>query len=292
MAAISPGRAPETVYAASRLPSVDGLRGLLACVVLVWHAVEPLGLVGFGRLADLSVSGFFALSGYVLARSWGAPYGHFLLRRWVRLWPTYVVCLSGAYAVAGVGPTWSLCFWWPIVSPAVDPPIWSLCVEAWAMLFMPVIVALARGPRTLFFCAFALSSLALGFHWKLGVAAFFLAGAFFAPRSLRLDWLDSPVPQALGRISYSLYLCHWPLMSGARVAIGIWGPLLAVPLTFPLAWVLWRCVEAPSIRFSRRIGSGWAGKRSAGQRAPAAGARRHSATMAASCASSGPAPGA
>jgi peptidoglycan/LPS O-acetylase OafA/YrhL len=237
----------------ARLPAVDGLRGLLALVVVLWHATEPLQGNALLVPANLAVCGFFVLSGYVLTRGWDASLPEFLVRRFVRLWPAYAVCLTLAFAVAGAWPQWTLYAWWPVVSPAVDPPIWSLCVEAVAMPFMPLFVLAGRGRPVLVAAALAAGAMALGAHWRVGYATFFVAGAFLSRWAFRNRWLESPIPQALGQISYSLYLSHWILMSAARSIFGPWGALMSVPLAFPLAWALWRAVEAPSIEASRAL---------------------------------------
>ena len=58
----------------------------------------------------------------------------------------------------------------------------------------------------------------------------------------------------LGRVSYSLYLSHWLVLVTCVLVFGpVWGPILTVPLAFPAAWVLWACVEQPSIGWSRRL---------------------------------------
>ena len=55
----------------------------------------------------------------------------------------------------------------------------------------------------------------------------------------------------IGRISYSLYLVHWPLLMVPQTIIGWQQPLTIVQslslaaLSFPLAWLLWRYVEEP-----------------------------------------------
>lgn len=55
----------------------------------------------------------------------------------------------------------------------------------------------------------------------------------------------------VGRISYSLYLVHWPLLLVPQTIIGwqqpfsIFQSLALVLLAFPLAWLLWRYVEEP-----------------------------------------------
>ncbi|HEX4046581.1 MAG TPA: acyltransferase family protein, partial [Elusimicrobiota bacterium] len=53
----------------------------------------------------------------------------------------------------------------------------------------------------------------------------------------------------LGRISYPLYLWHWPLLCFARIVEGgTPGPAVravVAGLSFPLAWLTWRLVERP-----------------------------------------------
>jgi exopolysaccharide production protein ExoZ len=64
--------------------------------------------------------------------------------------------------------------------------------------------------------------------------------------------LDLPPIRFVGRISYSFYLLH---MIGLAVAIAV-APnssftqfLVAVLVTLPLAWISWRCIEIPFLRW-------------------------------------------
>ena len=82
------------VAGAARVAAVDGLRGLLAVVVLAWHVAAPFGLAWLLPAANLAVATFFVLSGYVLTRGWDGRYGVFLIRRFLRLWPVYAACAS------------------------------------------------------------------------------------------------------------------------------------------------------------------------------------------------------
>src|SRR5476651_918992 len=114
----------------SRVAAIDGLRGLLALVVLAWHALAPLGAMWLLISANLAVGMFFVLSGYVLTRGWDGRFGIFLMRRFVRLWPVYALCLGAGYLIAGVHPVWSEFLWYPLIDayakPLIDPPAWSL----------------------------------------------------------------------------------------------------------------------------------------------------------------------
>lgn len=55
---------------------------------------------------------------------------------------------------------------------------------------------------------------------------------------------------AIGLISYSLYLWHWPILAFMRLAhdntsLPLWLALWAIALSFVLAWLSWRFVEKP-----------------------------------------------
>ena len=150
--AMTPPAGTEQVANASRVAAIDGLRGLLALVVLAWHVSGPLGVAWLLIPADIAVAVFFVLSGYVLTRGWDARFGVFLARRFVRLWPVYALCLGVGYLIAGIHPVWSEFLWYPIIGanakPSIDPPIWSLFLEAWTMPFMPFIVWAGSGAIT------------------------------------------------------------------------------------------------------------------------------------------------
>lgn len=90
-----------------------------------------------------------------------------------------------------------------------------------------------------------------------GVVALLLAAAFWRP-AVRL--LDSRVFQWLGRISFSLYLVHEPIVTASRlllvqvdaptwVSIGV-----ALPLALVVAALFARFVEQPFHRLARRVG--------------------------------------
>ena len=79
---------------------MDGLRGLLAMVVLRWHLTERMGLLWLGVASQAAVCSFFVLSGYVLPRSWDGKFGLFLASRFLRLWPVYALSLAAGYAIA------------------------------------------------------------------------------------------------------------------------------------------------------------------------------------------------
>jgi peptidoglycan/LPS O-acetylase OafA/YrhL len=254
----TPG-SPERARPA-RVPALDGLRGVLAVVVLGWHVATPFGLGWMLFLANLATAMFFLMTGYVLTRSWNGRYGAFLLRRFVRLWPVYAACLAVGYVIAGVRPVWSEFFWYPFmdpnVPPFIDPPVWSLFIEAWAMPLMPLVVWAGTGPTMRLILAMAALILAGLAEPRLLFGVLFLGGAFLAGVDWRNRLLESALPQWLGKVSYSLYLSHCLVLTVAISAFGRWGGVAAIPAAFGVAWIVWRLLEDPSARLSQRIGRG------------------------------------
>jgi peptidoglycan/LPS O-acetylase OafA/YrhL len=241
-----------------RVAAVDGLRGLLAVVVVLWHACAPVGAPWLLEAADLAVGMFFVLSGYALTRGWSGHFSAFLVRRIIRLWPVYALCLGVGYMVAGVHPVWSEFLWYPIISvdakPAIDPPVWSLFLEVYMMPFMPVVLWASNGSiLKALLCMSVLMMVGL-LAPQISIGALFIGGAFFARTTYRSRFLQSAAPQWLGRISYSLYLSNWIVLTVAKRALGPWGGIAALPAVFAIAYLVWRLVERPSITASRRIG--------------------------------------
>ncbi|WP_411733507.1 acyltransferase family protein [Paeniglutamicibacter sp.] len=78
-------------------------------------------------------------------------------------------------------------------------------------------------------------------------------GRFSSDRVLGLRLL-----QFVGKISYSLYLVHWPMqaiplaMAGPHEPLSLSVRLMLGLISFPLAWLLYRWVEMPAIRFRAR----------------------------------------
>jgi peptidoglycan/LPS O-acetylase OafA/YrhL len=108
-----------------RIRALDGLRGIAAVMVLLHHALlmlpdfanwewfgaaqpasgviewlllrTPLALIWSGQARAII---FFALSGFVLSLPWldgrAAPYGSFLLNRFCRIYPPYLIAMTAA----------------------------------------------------------------------------------------------------------------------------------------------------------------------------------------------------
>ena len=229
------------------------------------HTLTVLGSPALGVAADIAVAVFFLLSGLVLTRAWDGRFGRFLVRRFVRLWPVFALCLAAAGLLAGRVPAWAEFVWIPYPRYDADtlcPPMWSLFIEAWAALAMPLIAWSGRGgaARTLACMAGCIAVAVVWHPASLALRAFvsyavcFVAGAGLSRTGLRSALLEAPVPQWLGRVSYSLYLTHWLVLHALTQAFGAAGALVGAVVSFPVGWVVWRFVELPSIRASRLVG--------------------------------------
>ena len=59
---------------------------------------------------------------------------------------------------------------------------------------------------------------------------------------------------SLGRASYPLYLCHWPVIAATIAVVGFDNRALAIAPVAVVTWGLYRWVEIPSIAASRAVG--------------------------------------
>lgn len=242
----------------TRVLALDGLRGCLATLIVIGHSFEHFhGDILFmpGLLAVLI---FFLISACVLTRSWDGRYLTFLMRRFIRLWPAYALCLTAAYIIADRSPLWSQFFWYPFF-PGGDPrlidgPMWSLILEAWMMPLMPLIVWAATGGLARAMLAALLAAAMIPFTQFALMPVIFIAGAYFHSTDFRNRWLETRPFQWLGKISYSLYLSHVLVIMVFVKAFGPLGSVISLPFSFLVAWALWFAVEQPSITLSRRAG--------------------------------------
>ncbi|MFJ8827564.1 acyltransferase family protein [Streptomyces sp. NPDC102467] len=155
----------------SRLPSLTGLRFLAALAVFAAHAFIPIPSLRlladdrtefrlfhwFDQAGGPAVSFFFVLSGFVLtwsARDKDTTTG-FWRRRFVKIYPTYVVAwvlammlFAGDSTSTGnaVANFFMVQVWVPeyYTNFSVDPPSWSLGVEAVFYLSFPLLLAAFR----------------------------------------------------------------------------------------------------------------------------------------------------
>lgn len=190
--------------------TLDGMRGVAALVVVLWHAKI---LSGFRPLSGyLAVDLFFVLSGFVIAHSYdhrferGMTWRQFVWIRLVRLYPLYFAGLSLAAAallgsvVIGAKTHWNLTtisatyvlslFYIP--TPAemssnhalfpLNPPAWSLLFEfivniAYAIFFRylrirTLILLSFFAAAGLVFTTLRYNSLNTGFFWEVALGGF------------------------------------------------------------------------------------------------------------------------
>ncbi len=201
-----------------KLPGLDGLRGLACLLVFGVHFGQITRLQGQWGPFDVArwlangntgVALFFALSGFLLglpywrAHAAGQPLpsaGRFWLRRAARVLPAYFACLAALVivnrhwresdAALDIGLHLLMVFNFREASTlSINPPFWTLAVEAQFYLLLPLLFALLwRGQRKM-----------------LTVAMLALATAAYALHLMRLP-ADGAVPAS---VTYSL-LAHLP----------------------------------------------------------------------------------
>ena len=154
-------KSPTPPSRSSRLIALDGLRGVAAVVVVLWHFSTVVGRSPATSM--MAVDLFFLISGYVIPYAYerrlkaGMSLGRFLVARMVRLYPLYILGVGINFApfvhLAAVEGRWQLrepLYWllWavpllpcipsgPEQSFLLNPPAWSLFLEmvvniAWA----------------------------------------------------------------------------------------------------------------------------------------------------------------
>src|SRR4029453_12538469 len=151
---------PGIGHAGSRVPALDGLRGLAILLVVVFHLVvgqlrpqtHPAVDV-LGRALSFTWTGvdlFFVLSGFLIG---GILLDHFhasnflpvfYIRRTCRIWPIYIVLLSAYFLWTYLRPA-APAPWVASVIDGTKPPWWSYLLFVQNMYF----AAERMGPRFL-----------------------------------------------------------------------------------------------------------------------------------------------
>lgn len=169
-----------------RIAALDLLRGLAAFAVAIPHFLlyHRIGGAQLEAVAAIAVEVFFALSGFVLGHQillcvavGGRSYRIFLIRRWMRTVPPYIVALVLASMLSGMllsGHFLAYLFYVQNLLPMPQADdyyavAWSLSVEEWFYISFPVVVLAASrlaGRRGAGFCALA----AVGFIGAVSLA--------------------------------------------------------------------------------------------------------------------------
>jgi len=227
---------------ASRLAGLDGLRGVAALCILVFHATP--GLLGsFRGNAYLAVDLFFMLSGYVIARTYEARLGDglspaaFLTIRYRRLWPTMFI--GGLMGLPWFFITFDSSHWWIAIANllliptflfnrvyVLNAPAWSIFFELVANMLHAVILRrvstgclIIAAIAAASFLAFvgSRSTLDIGSQPSLAIFAIFrVMLSYMIGVILWRRWKDKPpynVPPALA-------FAAMPLLLGAGTLLG------------------------------------------------------------------------
>jgi peptidoglycan/LPS O-acetylase OafA/YrhL len=175
-----------------RIATIDGLRGIAILLVVWFHvwqitwqntvvpglnlSLQPLAETGFlGVALFFFISGFVLMLPYAQARIAGTPahtWGHFYWRRFVKIVPSYVLCIVAmiafgyqtypdlASAVKDVGI--HLLFvhtWFASTYGSINAALWSLAVEVQFYALFPLIALLfVRRPLLTAIALFALAN--------------------------------------------------------------------------------------------------------------------------------------
>ena len=252
-----------------RYTSLDGLRGVAAIAVMLFHAV-PAAMPG----GYLAVDFFFCLSGFVIALAYGRrldeglTFETFVRLRLVRLYPMMFVGGVLGIALHGGNPNILLLvpdFMSTSLFPT-NPPFWSLLAEVLVNLaFALLLVKLGHG-SLLVIVAVSGATLAAGI----------LTGPW--PRELGSNWETIPwmLPRTLFSFGLGVLLFRWHqsaepvrrtsawafLMPAAMLAVMAFGPAsragwdtLAILFVLPtIVWVGTR-FEMPMLPLWERLGA-------------------------------------
>lgn len=187
-----------------RIRELDGVRGLAAVVILIYH-LRPGGTIPLGWAA---VDIFFVLSGYLITTIILKHMGShgflraFYIRRGLRIWPPYLLAIAALVLLDGsIGDRLPLAYLpsfltftqgMPWLSPVETPfpsffgHSWTLAIEEQFYLVWPALLVIFRRrsvlPLAVAFLGLSLGARALGAHPYLLVSRCdgFAAGAILA----------------------------------------------------------------------------------------------------------------
>jgi peptidoglycan/LPS O-acetylase OafA/YrhL len=230
----------ETSAPPSRIPELDGIRGLAALGVVLFHAF-PHQIYWGWSFVDL----FFVLSGYLITTIIlrGDESTTFLTsfykRRILRIWPVYFLTLIAVVLLNAVSPRGYPMdgFWWnlffvqntslyfgqePALFIEAFSPSWSVAIEEQFYLVWPVLILLLGKTRVpLLLAAFATSIVLVRYFIPQSIALLFTRGdgLFWGCLLAWLLWYQTRGTFMRG-IEWSLSLA-W-IVGSAFVAAYLW----------------------------------------------------------------------
>jgi peptidoglycan/LPS O-acetylase OafA/YrhL len=165
---------------------LTGLRGIAACLVMLYHFFQDVAGIGRPRTfllhGYLAVDLFFVLSGFVMALTYAetfagdfsrGTYLGFLYKRLGRIYPLYIVVTLAMAALAYAGridqtppsagtvlSNLLLVQAWGFAD-SIGGPTWSISTEFAAYLLFPILVAATLSASRARLCAAAVAALAL-----------------------------------------------------------------------------------------------------------------------------------
>lgn len=208
-----PGERPE-----NRALGMDLIRSLGMFIVLLAHGagflyanstlVSPQDITVLFTIGYYAVEIFFALSGFLIGgillrqvtktdKSRVSGFWKYLARRWLRTLPVYLAVLVLLLLLQGwqTGTweiRWNYVFFiqnWPDGAESFFPVSWSLAVEQWAYIFMPMVV--------LFF-PFLLTRKGMSYHKALFLTSIGLIVLFMVLRTLMAVLVLDPATYDVG----------------------------------------------------------------------------------------------
>jgi peptidoglycan/LPS O-acetylase OafA/YrhL len=262
---------------------VPALLAVLAfCCLVSWYVLTPVELAWFGKSDGWSAvflgNAFAAsLGGYFDAWVYPDPLGHLwslaVEEQFYLVWPVLLVSahrrqLTRRVLIAVVGTSFAISIWTAVTAPTVH--FYYLSCRAWELGAGALIAVTMRtqgraagwiaalvGIALITGCSLFMSADQSFPGWwsllpVLGAALVIAAGP---GNAVNRQLLGSPVMTFVGRISYSLYLWHLPLLAFCRILAGRSLTALEVSGVLAAAFVAacstYYLIENP-IRFGRR----------------------------------------
>ncbi|MDP3760404.1 MAG: acyltransferase [Ramlibacter sp.] len=257
--------ATGAVRAADRVLGWDVLRGLCALAVASYHLLYWQGLAALNTLGSYGVYMFFVLSGASLAYTYSGKLstvregGAFLLTRWLRLAPLYLVLCAVFIAFLSLRNgelvdrlPLRLALNASFAFGLHDPTVWALLIGGWSLgiefvyyLAFPLLLAVLPRPAWCALVALALGVVqwawidrtvgadagytagAVAYHQVPGFAAYFFGGCVIGHwRRTRFLSLGLPAGVAMWATTAVLLLALNPALAGDEL-LGARGAVLS-----------------------------------------------------------------